>query len=268
MRQARAAGAKTLFFSWQNLSRRYPPPFNLIERQVLTGAITPSWATRRGGRGVAAKRVSRAVSVIPQFGVDPTCSPRRPPATPAGLSSSVRPTAGWCREGGRSAAASCGDGCPACGGSTLPAMGPSYPVCGNWRDELGIAGPRPLRRCWSVRSGAGLSCAIWTRWCWLRGRCPTGKSSSAACWSRRWPAACPCFGTRSGEIPHVIGHAGLIVPEGDEAALHAHLLAVMQSASLRDELGKNGRQRVLAHYTQKQVAEQTTAVYREMLAAR
>ncbi len=76
------------------------------------------------------------------------------------------------------------------------------------------------------------------------------------------------IGSDSGEIPHVIGEAGLIFPEGDEAALQQHLLAVMQSATLRDELGRNGRQRVINQYTQKQIAGQTTAVYREMLATR
>jgi glycosyltransferase involved in cell wall biosynthesis len=39
----------------------------------------------------------------------------------------------------------------------------------------------------------------------------------------------------------------------------------MQSPALRDELGRNGRQRVLDHYTQKHIANETAAVYREML---
>ena len=34
--------------------------------------------------------------------------------------------------------------------------------------------------------------------------------------------------------------------------------------TLRDELGKKGRQRVLQQYTQRQIAAQTTAVYREL----
>ena len=72
-------------------------------------------------------------------------------------------------------------------------------------------------------------------------------------------------GANSGEIPQVIGDAGLIFPEDDVAALHAHLLRLMQSETARDELGRNGRQRVLTHYTQTQIADQTVAVYRDML---
>src|SRR5579871_3069753 len=33
--QARRAGAKALFFSWQNIERRYPPPFRWGERWML-----------------------------------------------------------------------------------------------------------------------------------------------------------------------------------------------------------------------------------------
>ncbi len=35
---ARRAGIKTLFFTWQNINRRYPPPFSVLERQVLDRA--------------------------------------------------------------------------------------------------------------------------------------------------------------------------------------------------------------------------------------
>ncbi|MGB9889732.1 MAG: glycosyltransferase, partial [Anaerolineae bacterium] len=35
---ARRAGCRTLWFSWQNLRRRYPPPFSLFERYCLRHA--------------------------------------------------------------------------------------------------------------------------------------------------------------------------------------------------------------------------------------
>ncbi|RME44824.1 MAG: glycosyl transferase family 1, partial [Caldilineae bacterium] len=38
MRLARRAGAKTVVFTWQNLKRAYPPPFNWMERYVLRHA--------------------------------------------------------------------------------------------------------------------------------------------------------------------------------------------------------------------------------------
>jgi glycosyltransferase involved in cell wall biosynthesis len=72
-------------------------------------------------------------------------------------------------------------------------------------------------------------------------------------------------GSDSGEIPHVVGEAGLVFPEDDVTALRAHLLNLMQQPELRTELGRNGRARVLAQFTQAQIAAQTVAVYRDMM---
>ncbi len=67
----RRHGAATMFFSWQNLMRRYPPPFNLFERYnmwrtdyaVAGNADAASVLRRKGFRG--------PMAVLPQFGVDP-----------------------------------------------------------------------------------------------------------------------------------------------------------------------------------------------------
>ena len=75
-------------------------------------------------------------------------------------------------------------------------------------------------------------------------------------------------GSDSGEIPNVIGEAGLIFPEDDVHTLRTHLQHLMAHAELRDELGRAGRQRVLAHYTQAKIAAQTVEVYREMAAGK
>jgi glycosyltransferase involved in cell wall biosynthesis len=72
-------------------------------------------------------------------------------------------------------------------------------------------------------------------------------------------------GSDSGEIPHVVGEAGLIFPEGDVAALRERLVRLSGDAQLRAELAQSGRQRVLAKYTQAQVAAATFQVYQEML---
>ncbi|MCA9990461.1 MAG: glycosyltransferase, partial [Anaerolineales bacterium] len=50
-------------------------------------------------------------------------------------------------------------------------------------------------------------------------------------------------------------------------ALEQHLLRLMQTPALRQELGQAGRQRVLAQYTQAQIAAQTVAVYQELMAS-
>jgi len=62
----------------------------------------------------------------------------------------------------------------------------------------------------------------------------------------------------------VVGDAGLIFPEGDMGALRECLMRLMRGLDLWADLARHGRERVLAHFTQAQVAAQTVAVYREM----
>jgi glycosyltransferase involved in cell wall biosynthesis len=80
--------------------------------------------------------------------------------------------------------------------------------------------------------------------------------------------AVPVIGSDSGEIPNVISDAGIIFPEGNADALRAQLGALMQDQSRCAELGKRGRARALANFTQTRVAEETYAVYREMMEMR
>ncbi|MBE9507666.1 MAG: glycosyltransferase, partial [Chloroflexi bacterium] len=71
LRLARRSGARVLWFTWQNLNRRYPPPFRLIERYNLRHT---DYAIA-GSAGAAAvwreKGYAGPLAVIPQFGVDP-----------------------------------------------------------------------------------------------------------------------------------------------------------------------------------------------------
>jgi glycosyltransferase involved in cell wall biosynthesis len=77
----------------------------------------------------------------------------------------------------------------------------------------------------------------------------------------------PVIGSTCGEIPNVIGDAGLTFPEGDVEALRTALMRVQRDVALRQDLAARGRARVLAHYTQQQIAEATVQVYRQMMNA-
>ena len=76
--------------------------------------------------------------------------------------------------------------------------------------------------------------------------------------------AVPVIGSTSGEIPHVIGDAGLLFPEGDVDALRACLRMLAADPAERARLGEAGRRRVLAHYTMRQIAERTLEVYKRL----
>ncbi len=75
----------------------------------------------------------------------------------------------------------------------------------------------------------------------------------------------PVIGSTCGEIPQVIGEAGLVFPEGDVAALRAALSRLIDQPELRAELARRGRARVLAEFTQAAIARRHVAVYQAML---
>lgn len=77
----------------------------------------------------------------------------------------------------------------------------------------------------------------------------------------------PVVGSSSGEIPNVIGEGGLIFPEGDPEELADLIRRLQADTSLRRLLGSQGRSRVLAHFTQAEIARQTVEAYRELLAS-
>jgi glycosyltransferase involved in cell wall biosynthesis len=265
LRQAKRVGAKTLFFSWQNLRRSYPFPFNLLEKQVLANidyAIMGNQASaevwrQKGYRGPA--------EVIPQFGVDETIF--QPPAQ---------------RDRGRGFVIGSANRrlVPEKGVDLLLRAAARLP--GMWRLHIAGDGPeRPFLE--QLAYQLGIKDRVQFDGVVTSAQMPgyLQQLDVLALTSRTLPnwkeqfgrvlieaMACEVavVGSDSGEIPNVIGEVGLIFPEDDEAALHQHLLALMQSETLRDRLGRNGRNRVLAHYTQSQIADQTVAVYRELAA--
>jgi glycosyltransferase involved in cell wall biosynthesis len=78
----------------------------------------------------------------------------------------------------------------------------------------------------------------------------------------------PVIGSNSGAIPEVIDNAGLIFPEGDVNALRDCLARLSDDPGLRTVLIAKGRARVLANYTHEHIANQTYAIYQELLKPR
>ena len=71
-----------LFFTWQNLLRRYPPPFSWIERDVYRRSAFAIAGNQDAAAVLRAKGYVGPLRVLPQFGVDPalhcrTVPPRR-----------------------------------------------------------------------------------------------------------------------------------------------------------------------------------------------
>ncbi|MGL5877142.1 MAG: hormogonium polysaccharide biosynthesis glycosyltransferase HpsO [Xenococcaceae cyanobacterium] len=75
----------------------------------------------------------------------------------------------------------------------------------------------------------------------------------------------PVIGSDSGEIPHVIGDAGLIFPEKDAIALKNCLQKLMENPNLADNLAQKGFDRAMAKYTNKALAKEQLDFYQQLL---
>jgi glycosyltransferase involved in cell wall biosynthesis len=264
LRLARRHGARTLFFSWQNLLRRYPWPFSAFEREVLqtaNGAIAGSEEARAVWR---AKNFAGPMAVIPQFGVDLEVFRPVARAPVEGRPFVVGYAGRLVRDKGvdlllRAAA------------ELRPEIhlrivggGPEAGVLHRLAEALGLSARvtwRPLVP--SVQMPAELAqldCLV------LPSRTrPNWKEQFGRVLIEAMACGVPVIGAESGEIPNVIGEAGWLFPEGDAPALAARLRQLWQQPEARASLGALGRQRAQALYSQRHVAEQTVAFYRDLM---
>ncbi|MBN2006372.1 MAG: glycosyltransferase family 4 protein [Anaerolineae bacterium] len=262
-RLARQNNRKTLWFSWQNLVRRYPPPFAWMERynmrhvdHALVGSQTAAqvWQ-QKGYRG--------PLSVIPQFGVDPD---RFQPPQVSRSSAPIH-------------IAYVGRLVPEKGIDVLLAA--LNGLAGDWRCTILGDGPDAdqLR---ATTMTLGLAKRV-TFSPWISSVNMPGfyqevdvlvlPSRTRPNWIEQFgrvlieAMACgvAVVGANTGEIPHVIGDAGLVFPEADVRELQDRLTQLIRDPDLRAALGTRGRERVLASFTQRQIAVETLQVYKELL---
>lgn len=75
----------------------------------------------------------------------------------------------------------------------------------------------------------------------------------------------PVIGSDSGEIPNVIGDAGLVFPEGDVEGLRHCLVSLMEQPELAQKFAELGYERAMNQYTNKALARQLLDFYKEVL---
>jgi glycosyltransferase involved in cell wall biosynthesis len=251
---ARRAGARSLFFSWQNIARRYPVPFRQMERWVLGHADSAIAGSTEAAAVWRDKGYTGPLAIIPQFGVDPEIYAPEPIASRPGfnvgyvgrlveekgvdllLDALARLDSPW-----QASIAGTGPAASALAAQahelgiaervTFPGQIPGSEMPAHYRQLDALVLPSRTRPNWKEQFGRVLVEAM-------------------AC-------GVPVVGSDSGEIPYVIGEAGLVFPEGQVDALCQHLAQLQQQPDLGADLARRGRQRVLEIYPQAQVAART-----------
>ncbi|MFK7801276.1 MAG: glycosyltransferase [Anaerolineae bacterium] len=265
-RAATRAGAKFLFFSWQNLNRQYPFPFSWMEQQVLRNSDFAIMGNQDAAQVFAQKGYAGPQAVIPQFGTDPTIfKPAEEPSQQA-------------KTGNEKSIGFAGRLIYGKGLDLLIQAVAQLPADLEW--ELKIAGEGPeldnLQKL-AIKLDVGQKVLFLSRM--GSGEMPEFLQSldllvlpsrSLPNWKEQFgrilieAMACglPIIGSDSGEIPNVIGEAGLVFPEGDIFTLVNLIEQLLADSDRRAKLGKTGRERVLQNFTQVQVATATVEVYR------
>jgi glycosyltransferase involved in cell wall biosynthesis len=266
VRKARSAGVKSLFFSWQNIHRDYPWPFNRLEKQVLDNVDYALTGNSDSAAIWPAKGYKGPIKVIPQFGIDPELF-RPPPLRDSGrvfvIGSAGRRLV---REKGIDLLLKAAAGLPGIWRLQIAGEGPERPALEQLVEELGIGdrvqfdGLIPSDQMPAYLGQIDVL-VMPSR------TLPNWKEQFGRTLVEAMACGAVVIGSDSGEIPHVIGDAGLIFPEDDVDALHEHLQALMTGQTPREPFSQAGRRRALARYSQQHIADQTVAVYREMLAA-
>jgi glycosyltransferase involved in cell wall biosynthesis len=258
--------ARALFFTWQNLYRQYPPPFRQLELYNYRHAAMALAGNRDAAEVLKRKGYRGPISIIPQFGFDTDIYQRSAPR--AARQEGDPFTLGFI---GRLIEAK---GLPLIieALTTLPdycrgafvGQGPMKSELEEQAARLGVADrvifkpgvptyqvPRELEQ-FDVHVLPSLTRSNW-------------KEQFGRTLAEAMSCETPVIGSDSGEIPYVIGDAGLVFPEGNAQELSACVRKLLDDPALYADLARRGRQRVLDNYTQEQIARQTYAAYQEML---
>lgn len=270
-RVCQRAGVPYLFFAWQNLHKRLPPPFGRMRQHVLAHA-----AAAIAGTNAAADVLRRAgwegrTAVIPQMGVSPARF--RPDAM---LRATIRARLGIAPD---AFVAGCAARLvPEKGVDLLLDAAASLPDM-----HVLIIGEGPERRRLAAHASS-LGIAARTVFAggvesvdmpaWLNALdvlvLPSRRSRG---WAEQFgrvlveAMACgvPVVGAVSGAIPDVVGSAGLTFPENDAGALRVVIRQLRDRRGLRVAVGELGRARALEHFTHERIARDTVALYDQVL---
>jgi glycosyltransferase involved in cell wall biosynthesis len=265
-----------VYFSFQNLAKKYPPPFGGLERRCL--ARSAGWIAA-GQTVVEALRSrpgyrDRPWTIIPP-GVDTDHFRRNECA-----GSMVRRSLGWQADGGPPVVGYLGRFLPEKGLPLL--LGALDKVKTPWRALFVGSGPLEGRlREWGQCYGDRVRVCTGVTHQHVPGYLNAmnllcAPSQTTPHWREQFgrmlieALACevPVIGSDSGEIPHVVQKAGLIVGEKDEHGWAETIATLLESPSRRAELAACGLERANREFAWPVVARRYLDFFDRLLAER
>lgn len=267
-RLAKQLGAKTLFYTWQNIEKKYPPPFSWMEQRVFRQASAAVVGNEEAGVILRHKGFQGLIECLPQMGVNDDLFPKT--LASAGEKDAQKRSLGldekipWILY--------CGRLVPEKGVSliveALRSLSSQKLSCG-----LALLGDGPERGAieeaakqlppqipvkmipfvpshkvvpWMVAADILCLPSI-TR--------PNWKEQFGRVLVEAMACSTVCVGSDSGEIPHVIADAGLVFAENNPESLALSLQKLICDQNLREKFKQIGFGRVQTKYTHRVIAQ-------------
>lgn len=263
-----------LFFAWQNIQKTLPPPFPQLRSFVFRNVRGAIAGTEEAGRVLRAQGYAGSMAVIPQMGVSeqrfaPDAHARAQTRSRMGIGANEL-VVGYA-------------------GRLVRAKGVHVLVAAAARTpgiRLAIAGTGPEAQALRAQvHAAGMAPRVhfegavgsqdmpqFLNACDIVVLPTTGNATWKEQFGRVLVEAMSCgvpvIGSSNGEIPHVVGNAGVIVSAGDSAGLSAAIMSLSVSSEKRRALGDAGRARVAELFTNERIATQTADYYETVVRAR
>jgi glycosyltransferase involved in cell wall biosynthesis len=267
-------GSALVFRTAQGINKQYPVPFNWIERYAMA---------RAAGWIASARTVTENLAQRPGYADRPTCQIPlgvdvnlfRPDAA---RGEAVRRRLGWPK-----------DGPPVVGflGRLVPEKGLELltrvldRLTTPWRALLVGAGPLETSlRAWARRHGDRVRIQTGVRHdavpgylnamdvlCAPSQTTPRWREQFGRMLIEAFASGVPVLGSDCGEIPYVLGSAGVVVGESNEQGWIAGLGRLLESPSTRQELAGHGLERARSRYAWPIVARQHLRFFESLLGA-
>ncbi|HZD04172.1 MAG TPA: glycosyltransferase, partial [Longimicrobiales bacterium] len=270
-RWARRKGSPWVFFAWQNLAKRLPPPFGLLQRRVFREAAGAIAGSEGAARVLRSAGFAGPVLVSPQMGVaperfrqDPTAREARRRELGIGPSTFLVGYVGrLVPEKGVALAVQALQALPRVH-LALVGGGPDAEGLARLAGRLGVSDRLHL-----VGAVPSLEVPEWMAALDVL----VLPSRTTSGWAEQFgrvlveAMACevPVVASDSGAIPEVVGRVGRIVPEGSVQGLAEALRDLAEDGVGRRLLGREGRVRVLAWFTHQRVVDAQVSFYRRLL---
>jgi glycosyltransferase involved in cell wall biosynthesis len=265
MRAGVAVGARCCFYNYANIERTYPPPFNLFERYTFRHAAHALACNREAAAIIRRHGYTGPLTIVPQFGVDPDLfAPAE--ARPAADRFVVGYLGRFVPEKGILDLVDAVAALPPAVHLRLIGDGVQRAAITRRVAEQGLTGRV------HVLPGVGSTAVPDALRSFDALVLPSRTTSN---WKEQFgrvlieamSCGVPVIGSSSGEIPHVIGDAGLVFPEGNVPALSAAIQRLASNPALQSDLRVRGRERVQTKFTQAAIARRHVEVYRAMWGA-